>query len=416
MKGPDPQSRGAVPFLGEHSILETAIKYSMADESPFRKFSGAKPENLQLTDALMANLPGMSEKSIRREYRKLPRAFQRAMSFVYNLGWPAVDLFQLFFGSSCPEGCLFRGAEVLAEEGCSRIRHKTLVNPSKLIYRQQLTERDIDDLLDATKNMAALILALAEHMKKDLRSSSCYLPEDDRLVLENLIFEIQEHQIKSGRNGLRDKILQFYKRVRSAVWNGRQKKKTSAVRVEKQAEGAPANLADKHEAKSAAKARARAETQTQRRRLACEKRLLVKIPACLRPIPEISFDSEEFSFQGIIKRRPRWLKNIQLAKTRTQKAERKTRRKVSPSMQNGVSGWKKAFLKIELTIKTSVPQKDWKEAFEKLSGFEKDVIMFYFAKGKSFSDFSRQKYGTAGGARIAYQNAKRKLHDTLSKL
>lgn len=244
MNGSGSPSCGIAPFFEEQLTIPPAAQASAELKNPFQKFLGAEPNDLRLTETLMKHLSGMSQKSILREYRKLPSAFQQAMSFSYELGWPAVDLLLLFLGTSCPDNCLFKGAAVLAEEGCSRVRHKALINPLRLRERH-LTEKDLDDLLDSTQDLAGLISALAGRMDQDLRSSSRYLPKDERAILENLIFEIQEHQMESERSELRDKILQFYKKIRIAIFNGKKKKKSSAGVVKEQTGEKPKKSAGK---------------------------------------------------------------------------------------------------------------------------------------------------------------------------
>jgi len=131
------------------------------------------------------------------------------------------------------------------------------------------------------------------------------------------------------------------------------------------------------------------------------KKLLARIPRALRPGPDQLSPNEDLFFTGPVRKMPRWQKCII--------------RQEAKNAENVVSGWTKKFLADELGIEVTVPKEEWTNAFNKLSGSEKDVVRFC-GKGGSFAAFSREYYGSAPSARDAYKRAQNKLFEMLAVL
>lgn len=143
-------------------------------------------------------------------------------------------------------------------------------------------------------------------------------------------------------------------------------------------------------------------------------RRLARISAVLRPALDWLPASEELSFLGPVRKKRKWLSRVILAKAPQLKPEQANQKKLVQAVKNPVDGWKRDFLLNELGIKALVSKEDWREAFQSLSGSERDVVRFCLAKGNSFTAFSREKYGTPPYARSTYQRAKRKLQEAFS--
>jgi len=84
MEGSRLQSHGIAPSIREHSLFFTALENFWKTVNPLQKFAGAQPEDLRFSGDFLALFPGVSEKKVRREYLKLPPAYQQAMSFFMN--------------------------------------------------------------------------------------------------------------------------------------------------------------------------------------------------------------------------------------------------------------------------------------------------------------------------------------------
>jgi len=207
MNGSDPFKSGAVPFIEEQTFDQP--------KNPYQKFSNAEIEDLRITDDLLSHFGNMPAKKALRKYLKLAPAYQQALAFVFDTGWPAVDLQKLFHGTVCPDGSYFKGAEVLAKMACEKICGTPMLDPLNM-RNGFVTREGIDDLLDSTEDLSALITQLIGQMHKDLEESSQNLQGEEKEFLESLILTIQKEGIGSDRSDLREKIQLIYARLKQA--------------------------------------------------------------------------------------------------------------------------------------------------------------------------------------------------------
>jgi len=209
MNGSDPFKNGAVPFI-EEQLFEH-------QKSPYRKFPDAEIGDLRMTGAFLSHLGNMPEKKVLRKYLKLAPAYQQALAFVFDTGWPAVDLEELFRGTVCPDGSYFKGAEVLAKMACEKICGTVTLDPLNM-RNGLVTHKSIDDLFDSTEDLPALMTQLIGQMSKDLEESSQNLQGEEKEFLESLILKMQKEGIGSDRSDLREKIQLIYARLKQADW------------------------------------------------------------------------------------------------------------------------------------------------------------------------------------------------------